>query len=452
MTRTPGHAYQAITADGAALPLLSPAADSVPIAWWGGRAIDRGTFLAHLRRVANCLPSMSYVVNLCQDRYLFLVAFAAAGLAGKTCLLPSSRVKAACDETVEAFLNSFSVDDLQVSGWLNGEGDRVGESTIPWLARDQEMAIAFTSGSTGHAQPHPKTWGELHAGAWLAGRRFGFALKPGTTIVATVPPQHMYGLETSIMLPLTMPVALHAGRPLFPSDVIATLASVPAPRVLITTPAHLRVFAGFGGDWPALALVISATAPLSRELATAAEAALAAPIMEIYGFTEAGSVASRRTVDGDSWMPYDGIGIKGDWLHAAHLPAPVRLPDLVDVGTDGRFCLSGRRQDMVNVAGKRTSLSYLNRALTEITGIEDGAFVVPDQRRDGRFDLAALVVAPTLTRGEILNALAQRLDPLFLPRPLVLSDRMPRNDVGKLTREAVLDVVRAVTKRSGGGD
>jgi hypothetical protein len=59
----------------------------------------------------------------------------------------------------------------------------------------------------------------------------------------------------------------------------------------------------------------------------------------------------------------------------------------------------------------------LNRELLAIDGVVDGAFVVPD---DGSptSRLAALVVAPTLAAADIVSALRERVDAVFLPRPL----------------------------------
>ena len=81
-------------------------------------------------------------------------------------------------------------------------------------------------------------------------------------IVATVPPQHMYGLEMSILLPALGDMAVHCGRPMFPQDVAGALADVPEPRVLVTTPVHLRVLSESGIRFPDTALIMSATAPL----------------------------------------------------------------------------------------------------------------------------------------------------------------------------------------------
>ncbi len=45
---------------------------------------------------------------------------------------------------------------------------------------------------------------------------------------------------------------------------------------------------------------------------------------------------------------------------------------------------------------------------------------------------------PGLDEQLILDALRRAVDPLFLPRPLRLVDALPRNDAGKLPREALL--------------
>jgi acyl-coenzyme A synthetase/AMP-(fatty) acid ligase len=252
----------------------------------------------------------------------------------------------------------------------------------------------------------------------------------------------MYGLETTIMLPLVAGLALEASRPFFASDIAATLALVPPPRLLVTTPAHLRVAVDAGIDWPELALVLSATAPLSRRLAAAAEETFAAPVMEIYGFTEAGSIASRRTVDDDVWTLYDGIAIKNGSVLAAHLGEPVPMADHVELHGGNRIALLGRHQDMVNIAGKRTSLAYLNTVLNDVEGVADGAFVIDEASGERSPRLMALVAAPGVNRATIMAALARRIDPLFLPRPLVLVDRLPRNETGKLPREDVATLVR----------
>jgi acyl-coenzyme A synthetase/AMP-(fatty) acid ligase len=66
----------------------------------------------------------------------------------------------------------------------------------------------------------------------------------------------------------------------------------------------------------------------------------------------------------------------------------------------------------------------------------DGGELAPVRR------LAALAVADGLTEAAILAELAPLMDPVFLPRPLVLVERLPRNEVGKLPREQLLAAIR----------
>jgi acyl-coenzyme A synthetase/AMP-(fatty) acid ligase len=55
--------------------------------------------------------------------------------------------------------------------------------------------------------------------------------------------------------------------------------------------------------------------------------------------------------------------------------------------------------------------------------------------------VVALVVAPDLDRKEILAALGERINPVFLPRPLYKVDRLPRNAMGKLPHEALMGLL-----------
>jgi acyl-coenzyme A synthetase/AMP-(fatty) acid ligase len=420
-------------------PLLSSATPDSPIACWRDHAISRAAFLGDVARIARQLPAARFILNLCEDRYRFLAAFAAVGINGQTNLLPSSRAILHLRQLAEDYPDSQSVTDQDIERWLVPEIADSGALPVPELLADHLMAIAFTSGSTGRAKPNLKRWGELVSGARQAQQRFGFSAD--LTVVATVPPQHMYGLETSIMAPLLSGVCVHASRPFFPEDVRAALADTPSPRVLVTTPVHLRTCVEAQLIWPETAFLISATAALSPELAVQAEQVFGAPVLEIYGCTEAGSIASRRLQDNDHWLLYDGFHLDGDRLSGAHLPEPVSLGDVIEIFGEDRFRLLGRREDLINLAGKRSSLAYLNHQINQIEGVVEGVFVLPDETPMTVQRLAAAVVAPELSERRLLAALAERLDPVFLPRPLVRVDQLPRNETGKVTREALLALI-----------
>ncbi len=424
------------------------------VAWRGQQAVSREAFLTHVAAVAARLPAQAYAINLCADRYLFTVGFAAALLRGQTNLLPPSRLAPVCEEIGAEFSRSYCLTDslhpdlsLQQHP-LDLPGDMQAQvPAAPNIASDHLAAIVFTSGSTGKARPNPKPWGSLVVGTHAAQRRFGVGR--GYSLIATVPPQHMYGLETSVLLPLISGACVHAGRPFFPEDIRTSLAEMPAPRVLIGTPVHLRACVEARLQWPDVAFVISATAPLGSALAARVEREWNTRVLEIFGFSEAGSIASRRTVEGDRWHLYDGLTLEprdeDQYVSGGHVPQPVPMSDVVERFPDGSFKLIGRHADLVNIAGKRASLSNLNHKLNEIEGVEDGTFVVPPESGTSVTRLAALVVAPALEERAVLAKLAQRIDPAFLPRPLRKVKSLPRNETGKLARAALL----AMLERAG---
>ncbi len=179
------------------------------------------------------------------------------------------------------------------------------------------------------------------------------------------------------------------------------------------------------------------------------EATFSAPLLEIYGSTETGQIAVRSTAVTDAWQLFHGVRLdhdtNGTWASGGHVEQPTQLNDMVECTVDGRFLLNGRKADLVNVAGKRSSLAYLNLQLAAIPGVMDGVFFMPDDdARQNVVRLCAVVVAPTLTHASLLKALRERIDVAFLPRPLVFVDALPRNATGKLPREALLAMANMV--------
>jgi acyl-coenzyme A synthetase/AMP-(fatty) acid ligase len=433
------------------------------VAWRGGLPITAARFLADVSALAPLLPEAGHLLNVCSDRYRFAVGICAALLRRAVSLLPPAHTPEMVDRLREFAPGAVCLADgplaiaLPRIDFPSQLADTPAVSpegfAVPAIDEAQVVAHVFTSGSTGTPQRHTKTWGLLVRNVQSEARRLGIGQGgPAHAVLGTVPPQHMYGFETTVMMPLQSGAAIDGGRPFYPADIAAALARLPRPRVLVSTPFHLRTLLDAGLACPPADLVVSATAPLSTGLADQAERAFGGPLLEIYGMTETGQLATRRTTAGELWQTFDGIALEqraGQVIAAGgHIEAPVAIGDLVDLADATHFRLLGRGADMVNIAGKRTSLAYLNHQLLAIEGVSDGVFVLPDEEAaDGITRLAAIVVAPGRSRQQILGALRRRLDPVFLPRPLVFADSLPRNATGKLPREALL----ALVARSGEG-
>ncbi|MFI4969054.1 MAG: AMP-binding protein, partial [Lysobacterales bacterium] len=259
---------EGLARDAHALALVDLAETGRVLAWHGSRAVGVDEFMADVAGVAAALPTARAAINLCEDRYGFLVAFCAVISRGQTNLLPPSRAPQAVDEALAAYPGAYTLGETAPAPTPRGFvrigpcGTRDACIGRPTITADHIAAIGFTSGSTGLPKPNPKTWASFRASTAqnVAALRatLGMAAGHSAHIVATVPPQHMYGIELSILLPLLGPFAVHSGRPLFPADVAAALAEVPEPRVLVTTPVHLRALLRDPVPLPKLAAITSA--------------------------------------------------------------------------------------------------------------------------------------------------------------------------------------------------
>ena len=441
-----------------AAPIVAGELDSPLANVAGGGVRSRREFVADAIALAERLPAGGAMLNLSSDRYRFAVGLAAALLRGQTSLLPPNHLA----DTVARLRARFA----GVYALVDGGGDEHGVPTVRHAARFADgdgiervpavearlvAAHVLTSGSTGDPVPHAKPWGLLVANARAEAARLSGALGRadlrGVSIVATVPAQHMYGFESSVLLALHGGATLGAGRPFFPADVAAALAAVRAPRLLVTTPFHLKTIVDADLAIAAPALVLCATAPLSPQLAARAEERLGAPLLEIYGCTEAGQVATRRSIDGAEWRTFDGVRVEGDGdavtVSGGHVPEPTVLADVLEVTGATTFRLLGRSNDLVNVAGKRSSIAHLDFHLNTIPGVVDGAFwMPPDDDANAIVRLVAFVVAPGVERERIVAALRDRVDAAFLPRRVVHVDALPREATGKLTAERMAALAR----------
>lgn len=430
------------------LPLLTHALDESIVAWRAEGSITRRQFLTEVQQLATLLPPAQYLLNMCSDRYRFSVGLAAAIVSGKISLLPSTHTPETLRQMRVFAPGVCCLTDSEISGldlpqfaYPHNLSLADASIVVPLIPEQQCIAIVFTSGSTGTPQPHTKTWRALVTSVQAEAARLEWASLPSWNLLGTVPPQHMYGLESTVLMAWQNSHAFSDAQPFYPADICTALEALPAPRVLVSSPLHLRALLDSQLPLPALAGIISATAPLACDLAQEIETRFAAPLMEIYGSTETGLIATRRPASTSHWQLLPGLrwAIDGERLRAqgGHVETHVAMSDNIEPLDETHFLLHGRTADMINIAGKRHSLDGLNHLISSLPGVIDGAFFMPDDTGAQVTRLAAAVVAPTLDAERLVAALREHLDPVFLPRPLLFVDALPRNATGKLPRAAL---------------
>ena len=465
------------------VPLLADPAPQAAMFWHRGSTFSQAQVLGRIRALVAAFPAVGLApfpavgpwpfpavglapnqqwVNLCLSRHAFMLTFCAALQHGYTNVLaadPSAstlqrlrrqhpNLRALSDDAARQDVDLLITEALWQSAQPSVANNEISAALV--------AALPFTSGSTGEPQAHPKRFGAMRLTADATERRL-LSGWPRYSVLATVPSQHMYGLETTLMLALGGRALVACEHPLLPADIARALAALPRPRVLVTTPVHLRALTRSRDALPSADRVLSATAPLATELAAQAELRFGCEVHEIYGCTEAGSLATRRTVEGDVWQLLDGyqmhaLDTSNSMLSAQvtgpQLLAPVVLPDRIECRDSERFRLLGRHEDVVNVAGKRASLAHLNQLLLQVEGVLDGLIYVPSDAVDESARLRGLVVTNGRTERDVLRSLARVMDAVFLPRPLRVVSAIPRNATGKVTR-AVIEALaqrRASTK------
>jgi len=435
------------------LPLLSGYRTGGVLAWREGRSVTAGRAVSAARQLGRALPPGRYAINLCETLDRFLVATLAALLTRRTLVLPPTRLPRTLAELRARYPDSVCLSDnglddgvqsIAVDGWIDAalrEPEPAGDAW-PAISADHPSAILFTSGSTGVPRTHSKTWGELVAGAGALMR--SIATPPANVaVVGTVPPQHMFGLEATVMLPLQSGTPVMTARPAFAADLIDVLAEAreraPGGIWLMTTPLQLRAFHGEYHALAGVANVIASTMPLDAELARAVERDWRAPVHEIYGCTEGGILAVRRASVATKWTPATGLAFAvaddgSATVSGGHLCGTLTLSDRLRSDGAGRFELIGRAADLVKIGGKRGSLAALTHELLGLRGVDDGIVFLPD---DDASRVAALAVAPGRAAEDLRHELAQRIDAAYLPRPLLVVDALPRNAAGKLPLAAL---------------
>lgn len=429
------------------LPLLPEVSANTVLAYRDGAEVRQAEYFNDVMALAQRLPATRHILNLCLDRYWFSVALFAAISRDILSLLPNSsapgHLASICAQAQDVIClgdrNSVPIGNVPC---MRIDIDELGATPttqrMPLIPFEQRIACVFTSGSTGTPQPHYKSFGRMRLSSRAAAGRVWEMVGDPCNVLGTVPVGHMFGLESTVFLPLFGGGRLSEATPFYPADVVAELSKIPEPRLLVSTPFHLRMLLDADINIPKIAGILCATAPLSLDLAKKAEERTGAPIVDIYGSTETGQMAMRRPTKDTEWRTLSGITIQEkDGVATAeglYLENAQPLNDMVDLVSASRFKLIDRNANMINIVGKRSSLSFLNHILTSLPGVRDGVFCLPEHDQSKEVArLAVFVVAPDLSLDTILAGLRPLIDPVFLPRPIIKVNEIQRDQNGKLS-------------------
>lgn len=410
--------------------------------------------LGDAARVADLLPPSSpdshVLLVFKSDRYAFATGLLAAWTAGHAVALPPNTRRDSVltvlgrDDVVAMLHDTDAGRPIRLAPFASGrtrDGERSGVS-LP--ARDV-VATLFTSGTQSLMTPCPKNEAQLLGEACVLAEAFG--LEIGSRLVATVQPSHIYGFLFSVLAPLVSGSAFIRETP-FHAEAIAAKVKEHSARTLVTVPAHLRGLCTVdAGALSSLARVFSSTAPLRTETAAEFSSVHQKTVIEILGSTETGGIAWRQSVRSPVWQPLPKVEAKVDedgylWVKSPFVAGQraVRTADLAKPQPNGGFLHLGRSDRTVKIAGQRVSLPAMEQWLCQLDGVYDAALVAVQIDGAREVALLAAVVARGWSVPLLREAMSSHFDLSALPRRILLTDGLPREENGKLQRSRVLQM------------
>ncbi len=307
-----------------------------------------------------------------------------------------------------------------------------------------------TSGSTGQPKTVSKSVSDLYRESCLLHEAFAGRLKD-CFAAASVPPYHMFGLTSSIFFCLSCALPFRRGMIRIPEELSALPEGqcffISSPNFLRHLDPQLKA--------PDFAMILSAGGRLDLADCRRVSEWTGIAVHEIYGSTEAGVMAwrSRRETD-EPWQTFTGITVSpsgdGFALHSPLVPDGfLELDDLLVLNDSAHFFLAGRRDEIVKLGEKKVALPEIERRLRQIPGVLDAAVLVLSN--DFRDYIGAVVVADAKLRQlyaashfralQYLRAeLSPCLDPLALPRRLVLAPELADPATGKVSKTALKEL------------
>ncbi len=430
----------------------------------------------------------------CDDAYAFAVGLLATARAGARALLAPSRqpglLRELAQEAHGALLDGDPPEALTgLPCWHPLDGANPG-GPAEWnplrLERDAPLAVLFTSGTTRSARRVEKAVRHLEDEVAVLEERFAAQLGSDTRILATVAPQHLYGLLFRVLWPLASRRAFLRSAVLHPEE-LAPHSDGDAPFAVVTTPVTLRHLVERGDlsrRRASCRAIFSSGGPLAADLARRAAETLGSAPFELYGSTETGGVAVRQQERGDEpWRLLRGVEAESDsatgclaitspFTSVGEAVATDRerfvTGDRAAFTDTGEFWLLGRADRVIKVGEKRLSLPDMEERLRAHAAVADAALLAlgkaakrprseakpseawaPAEKGAGEPRVAAVVVPAAAAwdgvaadgRRALAKTLSEHLaahfERVLLPRAWRFVAALPSNAQGKLTQDAL---------------
>ena len=308
---------------------------------------------------------------------------------------------------------------------------------------DGAIVALFTSGSSGQPVRIDKTLANFESEVNCLESMWGSRLQ-GAAVMATVSHQHIYGFLFCVLWPLLSGRPLYDGIIEYPEQL--TLFGIQA-SVLVSSPAFLKRITG-QKQLELPGLVFSSGGPLDPQVNRLLRAMTGTTLIEVFGSTETGGVASRDLLLDEAWTLMPGVQAvqcdDGLSINSRHcLEGAFTMSDRCHWLDEQRFALLGRGDRIVKLEEKRVSLLQIETRLLAETSVSECHALVLNGKRD-LLCLAVVLsddgarqrinVGDRSIKQQIKAWLLDVVEPVALPRRIRFMDNLPLTAQGKVDR------------------
>lgn len=355
--------------------------------------------------------------------------------------------------------------------WKEAKSRKISTSRPIAVTAEDPAAIVFTSGTTGTPKGAILSQGALFHNAQALTKIW--AIHDQDCLLHALPLFHVHGLFIA-MNSLLLAGAEQWLLPKFTAKQVAVNLGHATMFMGVPTYYHRLLQETQLGkkDLDQVRLFISGSAPLTPKLFAAFKERFGKPILERYGMSEAGVIASNPLDEKDrqastvgyalpdtkiriadnsgEQRPPNEIGnveIKSPSLFSGYWQEPKKTAeeftpdgyfktgDLGSLSPDGRLTLVGRAKDLVISGGLNIYPKEIERILDEIDAVEESAVIgLPDP--DFGEKLVAILVAKSdpIPNDILLKALEGKLARFKRPKAFHWLPELPRNAMGKVQK------------------
>jgi len=415
------------------------------------------TIYALAAGIRNSLESKNGPICVCtEDKGIVAATLLATLASGSTMVLPYALSKQAIREIREVvgFKTAITDQPEKLPSEISPIVPEPCRNVAPPFSLVTDPNSVFLKFYTGGSTGKPKTWSKtprnMFEEAFYLSQRYN--ISKNDRILSTVPPYHIYGFLFSVLIPFVSSAGVVAKICTFPQEIRDALQNYSA-TILVSVPMHYRILRDGEIPGDSLRISFSSAGKLDKTDGDYFYKQTGVDLVEIYGSTETGGVASRCIAANEVPMePFDIVDWKvvDERLHVRSAFISPEIPKDSEgffmtgdrVRTyDNKFMLLGRADGIVKVGGKRVDIEEVRNKLKQIHKIREViVFAMPDAR--GKENEIYALVQGSINKDRFREEASKIVEPYALPRHIEIVDKIPVSSTGKYDKKAIEQIFK----------